>query len=246
MSTLTQPLGDVTDFAPVDVMADVVTLVLLHVVALGHRHWLTLLSLGVNTDLVATYGVLCLMSTIYLSRDVLTLLPGLLLRHLDTAGLRLRLTNLLRHHPTLLYRLLQAELLWLLYLNREADLTTSVSLSWRSEYIFTYLFLDVKALEMLGHCTDGLGDLMALTLRHIHSYGPAVGHRDVGALLLVELPGDGYDDRPGDVLALLAGDCPADLLLDGSVDSLDNGPTPLHWLGVTLLLGVPVCEVPAD
>ena len=137
VSTLTQPLGDVTDFAPVDVMADVVTLVLLHVVALGHRHWLTLLSLGVNTDLVTTYGVLCLMSTIYLSRDVLTLLPGLLLRHLDTAGLRLRLTNLLRHHPTLLYRLLQAELLWLLYLDREADLTTSVSVGALSTSLLT-------------------------------------------------------------------------------------------------------------
>ena len=32
-------------------MTDVVTLVLLHVITLGHRHWLALLSLGINTHL---------------------------------------------------------------------------------------------------------------------------------------------------------------------------------------------------
>ena len=58
----------------------------------------------------------------HLSGDVLAILPSLLFGDLDTGGLRLRMTNLLRDHPALLYGFLLAELHRLLDLDWEADL----------------------------------------------------------------------------------------------------------------------------
>ena len=58
----------------------------------------------------------------HLSGNISAVLASLLSGYLDTGGLRLSVTNLLRHHPALLYWLLLAELHWLLDLYWEANL----------------------------------------------------------------------------------------------------------------------------
>ena len=44
-------LGHIADLAPVNISADIVTFLLLHIETSGHCDWLALLSLSVNTDL---------------------------------------------------------------------------------------------------------------------------------------------------------------------------------------------------
>ena len=58
----------------------------------------------------------------HLSGNISALLTSLLFGDLDTGGLGLGMTNLLRHHPALLYWLLLAQLYWLLDLYWEANL----------------------------------------------------------------------------------------------------------------------------
>ena len=58
----------------------------------------------------------------HLSGNISAVLASLLFGHLDTGGLGLSVTNLLRHHPALLYRFLLTQLHWLLDLYREANL----------------------------------------------------------------------------------------------------------------------------
>ena len=44
-------LGHIADLAPVNISADILTFLLLHIETSGDCDWLALLSLGVNTDL---------------------------------------------------------------------------------------------------------------------------------------------------------------------------------------------------
>ena len=58
----------------------------------------------------------------HLSGNISAVLASLLFGRLDTGGLGLSVTNLLRHHPALLNWLLLAQLHWLLDLYWEANL----------------------------------------------------------------------------------------------------------------------------
>ena len=120
--------GHIADLAPVNVSADIVAFLLLHIETSGHRHRLALFSLSVNTNLREdsvvrlTILIIDIPPPTHLSGNISALLASLLFGDLDTAGLRLCVTNLLRHHPALLYRFLLTQLHWLLDLYREANL----------------------------------------------------------------------------------------------------------------------------
>ena len=116
--------GHIADLAPVNVSADIVAFLLLHIETSGHRHRLALLSLSVNTNLRedSVVRLTILIIATHLSGNISALLASLLFGDLDTAGLRLCVTNLLRHHPALLYRFLLTQLHWLLDFYREANL----------------------------------------------------------------------------------------------------------------------------
>ena len=92
----------------------------------------------------------------------------------------------------------------------------------------TNLFLHFKTLLMLCHCTHWSRFLVTLSLRHLDLHLLTLVDSDVGALLLVQLLGDGDDDVPGHVHALLPGCWSAHSLLDWSIHCLLHCSTSLN------------------
>ena len=203
-------LSLVADLAPVHVLADVAALRVEHIEAFVDGHILTAGLLSVNTDLENIVKSLpSIFPQTHLSGHQPALLPVGLPGDLLAGGDWLLDADLLHLHPAFLHRLLHALCPRLLQLHRGADLP-----------------LDIETLLVRGHGADwpGLGDTLALRGQHLDILTP--GHTNVGAPVLLELPGHGDDDVPGHVLAPLLSGVPADLLLHWSLNQSGHLSTP--------------------